>query len=344
MSDLSGAPVLIVGAGVSGLSCARALADAGRRALVLDRARGVGGRCATRRLEGQPIDYGPAFLHGRDPAFLAALAAVPATPLPGWPAAVSGTGPPCQPEAFAPGEQRLAFAEGVVAFPRHLASGIEVRLEVTVSAVEPDGAGVRVQTAAGERLRAGTVVLAVAAEQALALLDAWPSPPPEVASARALLGFSQSLACLALLALYPDDAPRPGWQVLYPEDSRLLQLVAHDSTKRPAPARLALLLQGHPAWSRAHLEDPGWAQALLDEAARLLGPWAARPAASHAHRWRHARQDRAAELAGPLLLQLPGGGRLGVCGDRFAPGGGVEAAWRSGRTLAARLLAGGTGP
>src|SRR5512139_1455019 len=188
MSDLSGAPVLIVGAGVSGLSCARALADAGRKALVLDRARGVGGRCATRRLEGQPIDYGPAFLHGRDPAFLAALAAVPATPLPGWPSAVSGIGPPCQPEAFAPGEQRLAFAEGVAAFPRHLASGIEVRLEVKVSAVEPDGAGVRVLTAAGERLRAGTVVLAVAAEQALALLDAWPSPPPEVASARALLG------------------------------------------------------------------------------------------------------------------------------------------------------------
>jgi len=343
MSDPSRAPILIVGAGVAGLSCARALAEAGREAVVLERARGVGGRCATRRLEGQGLDHGPTFLHGRDPGFLAALAAVPATPLPGWPSAVSGIGQPCQPEAFHPGERRLAFAEGLVAFPRHLASGLEVRLEATVSAVEPEGGGVRVRLAAGEPILAGTAVLAVAAEQALALLASLPAPPPDVASARAVLGFSQSQACLALLALYPDDAPRPAWQICYPEDSPVIQLVSHDSSKRPAPARLALVLQGRPSWSRLHLEDPDWPQALLDEAARLFGAWAARPAATHAHRWRHARSDRAAELAGPLLLSWPGGGRLGVCGERFAPGGGVEGAWRSGRMMAERLLAAGAG-
>ena len=124
----------------------------------------------------------------------------------------------------------------------------------------------------------------------------------------------------------------------------MLQLVSHDSTKRPGSAPLALVLQARPSWSRAHLDDPGWPQALLAEAGRLLGPWASRPATTHAHRWSHARSDRSAELSGPLLLSLPGGGRLGVCGDRFAPGGGVEAAWRSGRLMAARLLAevGGT--
>lgn len=343
MSDLPGAPVLIVGAGVSGLSCARALSEGGREVLLLERARGVGGRCATRRLDGQGIDHGPAFLHGRDPAFLAALAAVPATPLRGWPEAVKGTGQPCQPEAFAAGERRVAFAEGVSAFPRHLASGLDVRLQTTVSALEPDGDQVRVRTGKEELLRAETVVLAVAAEQALALLEALPSPAPDVAAARALLKFSHSQACLALLALYPDGAPRPEWQVWYPEDSKVFQLVTHDSSKRPGAARLALMMQGRPSWSRAHLEDPAWPEALLDEAARLLGPWAARPATTHAHRWRYARSDRASELARPLLLTLPGGGRLGVCGERFAPGGGVEGAWRSGQIMARRLLAGGAG-
>jgi renalase len=343
MSDLPGAPVLIVGAGVSGLACGRALTQGGRRVLLLERARGVGGRCATRRLDGQGIDHGPAFLHGRDPSFLAALASVPATQLPGWPTAVNGTGQPCQPEAFAAGERRLAFAEGVAAFPRHLASGLEVRLESTVSALEPDGDQVQVRTGKGESLRAGSVVLAVGAEQALALLDALPSPVPDVAAARAILRFSHSQACLALLALYPDGAPRPGWEVCYPEDSRVLQLVSHDSSKRPAPARLALMMQGRPSWSRAHLEDPAWPQAVLDEASRLLGPWAARPVTTHAHRWLYARSDRASELASPLLLTLPGGGRLGVCGERFAPGGGVEGAWRSGQIMAERLLARGAG-
>jgi len=335
----SPAHALIVGAGVSGLACARELAAAGRTVLLLERARGVGGRCATRRLEGQPLDHGVVFLHGRDPGFLAALAAVPATARPGWPAEVSGAGQPCQPEAFTAGERRLAFAEGVVAFPRHLAVGLDVRLEIEVTAVEPDGEGVRVRTARGEAHRAPAVVLAVAAEQSLALLSAMPAPTPDVAAARALLQLSRSQACLALLALYPDDAPRPAWQVCYPEDSRVLQLVSHDSSKRGTPARLALVLQGRPSWSRAHLEDPGWPRALLDEAARLLGPWVAQPVATHAHRWSHARQDRSAELAGPLLLSLPGGGRVGLCGDRFAPGGGVEAAWRSGRMMAGRLLA-----
>jgi renalase len=341
MSDRPGAPILIVGAGIAGLSCGQALARAGREVMVLERARGVGGRCASRRLDGQLLDYGPAFLHGRDPAFLAALAAVPATPLPGWPEAVAGAGPPCQPEAFSPGERRLALAEGVAAFPRHLATGLPVRLELTVSTLEPDGDGVRVRLSAEAPLRAETVVLAVAPEQALALLE--PLPSPDAASARALLQFSRSHPCLALLALYPDGTPPPAWQIAFPEDSTVLQLVSQESSKRPPPARLALLLQGHSAWSRAHLEDPAWSDALLAEAARLFGPWAARPSTTHAHRWRYARSDRAAELAGPLLLRLPGGGRLGVCGERFAPGGGVEGAWRSGQMMAKRLLGSGPG-
>ncbi len=76
--------IIIIGAGITGLSCARRLRQAGVPALVLERARGVGGRCATRRVEGQPVDHGVIFLHGSDPDFLAALDEVEnASPLPG---------------------------------------------------------------------------------------------------------------------------------------------------------------------------------------------------------------------------------------------------------------------
>jgi predicted NAD/FAD-dependent oxidoreductase len=332
-------PVVIVGAGVSGLACARALADAGRRVTVLERARGVGGRCATRRVEGQPLDIGPAFLHGRDPAFLEAAAAVPTKGLlRGWPMALAGAGRPCQPQAFSPGEQRLAFTEGVTAFPKHLAAGLDVRLRTEVAALAAAPGALRLALADGGEVSATTVVLALAAEQTDALLGTLPAPPREVASARGLLQLSASEPCLTLAALYPRSAPAPGWHALFPEGSPCLQVVTHDSAKRVSPAMLGIVYQAAPRWSRERLEAADWHRDLLAEAERLLGPWAARPVAMHAHRWRWARNDASAQLSSPTLFSLPGGARLGICGDRFAPGGGLEAAWRSGRSLAARLL------
>jgi len=331
--------VVVVGAGVSGLACARALAEAGRKVRVLERARGVGGRCATRRVDGQPIDFGVAFLHGRDPEFLAALEAVPARRLPGWPGDIHGTGRPCQPEAFAPGERRLAFAEGVAAFPKHMARGLDVRRGASVEGLEARGGALRLLLGGGEPVQARTLVLALAAEQAQDLLGTLVAPPPPVETARAILGMARSQACLALLATYPKGAPAPAWQVSYPEDSRVVQLAAHDSSKRERPAFVAMVYQAHPRWSRERLDATGWAEAVLAEAGALFGAWAARPARVEEHRWRFARTDRSAELAAPLLLALPGGARLGIAGDRFAPGGGVEAAWVSGRMLARRILA-----
>jgi len=334
----SGERIAVVGAGIAGLACARALADAGRAVTVLERARGVGGRCATRRIEGVPFDMGVAFLHGRDPGFLAALEAVPATRLDGWPQDVHGRGRPCQPEAFGPGERRVAFAEGVTAFPKHLARGLEVRLGTRVARLGRAGAALRLEPEAGEAIEAATAVLALAPEQAERLLGALSDPPPAVATARALLDMARSEPCLALGALYPPGSPAPPWQVSYPEDSRVLQLVSHESSKRSAGGRLALVYQAHPRWSGQHLEDQGWPDVALAEAARLLGPWAEHPAAIHPHRWRHARTDRSGEMSAPLWFRLPGGARLGLCGDRFAPGGGAEAAWLSGVELARRIL------
>jgi renalase len=39
-----------------------------------------------------------------------------------------------------------------------------------------------------------------------------------------------------------------------------------------------------------------------------------------------------------LLVDLGGARRLGIVGELFQPGGGVQAAWQSGRQLAYRLI------
>ncbi len=65
--------VIVVGAGMAGLSCARALAERGLKVLVLEARERVGGRIATVRPAGQEaVELGAEFVHGR-PAELLAL-------------------------------------------------------------------------------------------------------------------------------------------------------------------------------------------------------------------------------------------------------------------------------
>ncbi len=50
LSDSSKSTVAVIGAGMTGITCARALADAGFDVTVFEKSRGLGGRMATRRV------------------------------------------------------------------------------------------------------------------------------------------------------------------------------------------------------------------------------------------------------------------------------------------------------
>lgn len=333
--------VLIVGAGVAGLTCAQTLKHAGREPVVLEKSRGVGGRCATRRVEGQPVDHGLSFLHGTDPAFLAEIDRTEgATPLPGWPKKLSGTGTPCQPEAFHAHEQRVAFEEGVNVFAKHLSHELDIRRESRVVSIEPSRPGFKIETKSGEIYLASDVVVTAPTEQTRELLTSVADEPPDLRAAQSLLSMVGSESCLTLLAGYSLDASMPIWDMCYPEDSEILLLMSHDSTKRRDKRFHVVVYQCKSRWSRRNLEGDraSWIRAILDEASRLIGPWAARPVWNQTHRWRYARVEQASALSSPMLVPFPGGGRIGLAGEIFATGGGVQAAWISGRRLAKRIL------
>ena len=65
--------VAVIGAGLSGLACARLLSEAGTRVRVFDKARGPGGRMATRRQGDLRFDHGAQYFTVRDPSFRRAL-------------------------------------------------------------------------------------------------------------------------------------------------------------------------------------------------------------------------------------------------------------------------------
>lgn len=332
--------VIVVGAGVAGLALARQLQLSGRRPLVLERARGVGGRCATRRVDGQPVDHGVAYLHGRTRRFLAALDGVEGVVrLRGWPAVREGDGTPCRPEAFDGQERRFALAQGVSQLAKRLARGLDVRLDSTVSTLRALPEGWALTLASGEALRARAVALAMPPPSATALLQAEGPPPPEVARLLPLLGLVRMLPCLTVIARYPAAAPAPAWEASFPRQSAALHTLLHDSSKRPGSPRLTLVLQARPAWSRAQLAEPAerWTRKMLDEAAALHGEWLSRPEAVQSHVWRKARVDPGSELAAPVAVRLPAGEVLGFAGDGFDAAGGLEGAYLSGVALAARF-------
>src|SRR5919199_5508122 len=75
MCSMVARPAVVVGAGISGTACARALRAAGVPVLVLDRGRRVGGRMALRRERigdvEHIVDIGASYFTVSDPAFAA---------------------------------------------------------------------------------------------------------------------------------------------------------------------------------------------------------------------------------------------------------------------------------
>ena len=59
--------VVVIGAGISGCVCAWRLAQEGYSVTLVEKGRGVGGRMATRRMEGARIDHGAQFFTVQDP-------------------------------------------------------------------------------------------------------------------------------------------------------------------------------------------------------------------------------------------------------------------------------------
>ncbi|MFM8654886.1 MAG: FAD-dependent oxidoreductase, partial [Verrucomicrobiota bacterium] len=71
----------ILGAGISGLVCGRALKTAGHQVTVLEKSRSLGGRCATRKFGDHVVDHGLQYFTLRDPEVRKAVEEVAGTEL-----------------------------------------------------------------------------------------------------------------------------------------------------------------------------------------------------------------------------------------------------------------------
>ncbi len=159
--------VLIVGAGIAGLIAGRVLSDAGKRVILLDKGRNVGGRLATRRIDGGLADHGAQFFTVRDPAFGSMVERWIAEGVVfewsrGWSDGSLAT--------TRDGHPRYAARGGMNALPKQLAQGLDARVKVKLVSVKAIDGGWQVEDESGSTQKAKALLLTAPVPQSLELL------------------------------------------------------------------------------------------------------------------------------------------------------------------------------
>jgi predicted NAD/FAD-dependent oxidoreductase len=299
----------IIGSGITGLACARRLADAGLSAVVLDKGRGMGGRVATRRVGDLQFDHGAQFVNARGAGFAGVLAGICAAD---W--------------QDATGRRDCVGVPGMSAIPKALGAGLDIRQAVQVTRVQQDGKG-WVLHLEGGTVNCARVVVTVPAPQVAGLLGDGHPLVAELASVR-------MAPCLTLMAAV--NAPAPF--ITQQDKDAPLSWIAQDNSKPGRPQGLGALwvAQADETFSAAHLDKS------TEEICALVLPLlcdqlgVTPDCVTHAtaHRWRYARVTQA--LGQPFVRSADGTLYLG--GD-WCIGARVEAAWDSGTAIAEAILA-----
>lgn len=313
--------VLVVGAGMAGLIAAAELQRAGRRVLVLDKGRGVGGRLATRRIGGATFDHGAQFITTRDPRFAAALEQGRQN------GAVTEW---CR--GFAGGEDghaRWCGKPGMSSFAQHLAVDLDLHLETPVVALRRAEDRWCVETATGRTFTAGAVALTPPLPQSLAMLDACGTVlPPDIRMRLAAIEYARCIAVLAVLA-GPSRIPPPGG--LAPAHGPIVWIA--DNLLKGISTEPAVTLHATHAFSLEHWDRDRQesARALLDAGAESIG---SEIKTFQVHGWRYSKPMQSYEKPCAVVSQSP---PLVLAGDGFG-GSRVEGAALSGWAAAEAIL------
>lgn len=308
--------VAVVGAGLSGAACARALSDAGVGVEVLDRGRAPGGRLCSRTLHGRAVDLGASYFTVRDGGFRAVvedwLARGLARP---WTDAFHLAGPDGLGERKA-GPLRYGTPGGSRSLVVDLLRGIDVRSMTQVRSVTP---GPRVDGRAYD-----AVVVALPDPQALPLLD------PALTEERAAVTDRAWEPVLALAAGWAERCWDTAFDGCFVDGTDTLGWVADDGRRRGDGAPV-LVAHSTSALAAAHLEAPDTATATMTRALQELLELPA-PQWARVQRWTYARPTQ--ERESTYLLGTSG---IGLCGDGWGSPR-VETAWVSGTRLGQALV------
>jgi len=339
--------VVVIGAGVSGLACAGALARAGIRTTVLDRGRVPGCRLAPRPSSTDDTDI--RFDHGTP--CLQASGGTFGKALRHW--IDRGAAAEWMPRRATwrdgllrdeDSSMQVVGVPSIAAIPGLLAEELDIRTSTTVESIEsvPDGWRLAVTPWREVTRTLGpfpTVVLAMAPGQARRLLA---NPAPELAAA--LEPVRTATIWVGMLELEGADPELPDL-IETPDHPVIRKLIREDGKpgRRRDDRRTHWVVHADPVWSgdRYDVDRTEIAELLGTAAHELLqaisGSVIELLAPPVAHRWGMARTVEPV----PSLILVDATGSLVVCGDGLG-GNDVAAAHAGGLAAAAAILDSGS--
>lgn len=345
---------VVVGAGLAGLTAAQALQQAGQRVLVLEKSQGLGGRLATRRVEGQPLDHGCRYLQPTTPYLhqlldqLVELKLVHPWQPTSYGLQADGTLIPQNRDTQNQSLPYFVAPEGMTAIAKHLATDLTIWRQHHVNGVNltPQHHWLIQATTAGGAItpiNTARLILALPATQISSLL----LPLSYLQSVASLLqtlalvrfdpvitvmaGYSPNAACTPI-ANRPQTA---GWMVQGSPPHPLIW-AGLDSSKRSAAACLTIVIHSSATFAQPYLNQADIGPAgpeLLSQTAAYLGSWLTQPRWHQVHRWRYGLVQQPLACS-HLNLTVPA--PLVCCGD-WAGGQDAGAALESGLAAANQM-------
>lgn len=326
--------VMVIGAGTAGSMAARTLADHGHEVVLIDKGRGPGGRCSSRR---RTSEDGTSVRHDHGCQVFRLRGDLRRELTRSW----------IEDGVVTRWKPRVMTTEGVVGHPldewyvgttgmnalvSHLQSDLQVRFGTAVATIEHRDDTWHALDETGRTIEsAPRIVLAIPSTQALRLLGDHRGELPHQVPDQMFDGIAGVEVDPTWTLMVRGVETDPGFDVAIDPNDHVRWLSREAS--RPGREDVgAWTMHASPAWTRAHLEEEREEvePRLRALATELLG---VEPAPGAAHRWRFGLTRR--PLGHDHLWTTDQ--RLMVCGD-WCLGGRVEHAIESGIAAAGRIL------
>jgi len=337
--------VVIIGAGVAGLACARLLQEAGVIVSVFDKGFNLGGRVATRLASRTDtsfyFDHGAQYFTAKSAHFNQQITIwLHEKVVAVWPGKIGSVNAK-DPAKYVPeknSHERYVGAPFMRSIAQNLAKDIDVQTKRRVVSLQRQTADKKWslnfdddQTLSGF----DGAILALPPAQAGALLENC----GDIANYDDYLLLQQKCKavpmapCWATFAAFDNQLPIP-FDGLFVQDSSL-SWICRDSSKPGRPAGERWVLHASPGWSETHLEDSAESvqKSLLQEFFKVTGQKTQETSFCKSHRWRYALPLETEK--NDILISKDK--TLIVCGD-WCHGGRVEGAYLSGGEAATEML------